>query len=50
MIIGLTGPMASGKATIIGVLKKKGFQIVTMSDVIKIEADQAGIPHERSRI
>lgn len=50
MIIGLTGPMASGKATIIGVLKKKGFQSVTMSDVIKIEADQAGIPHERSQI
>ncbi len=50
MIIGLTGPMASGKATIIASMKKKGFQSVTMSDVIRGEMEALGIPAERSKM
>lgn len=50
MILGLTGPMASGKNTAIQALLKKGFKRVTMSDVIKVEADKLGIPQERARI
>ncbi len=50
ILIGLTGPMASGKDTVIQTLKKKGFKNVTMSAIIKLEADKAGIPHERARI
>jgi len=47
MIIGLTGPMASGKTTVVDALKKQGYQYVTLSDIIRDEADLKGIPHER---
>jgi dephospho-CoA kinase len=50
MIIGLTGPMASGKATVVGILKKKDFKSVTMSDVIRGEMEIAGIPFEREKV
>jgi dephospho-CoA kinase len=50
IVIGLTGPMASGKATLVGVLKKQGFQSVTMSDVIREEMERQGIPAERTRM
>ncbi len=50
MIIGLTGPIASGKATIIETLKKKGFKSVTMSDVIRGEMELQGIPAERAKM
>jgi len=50
MILGLTGPMASGKNTVIEALKKKGFKRITMSDVIRAEMDKLGIPTERSKM
>ena len=50
MVIGLTGPMASGKNTVISTLKKKGFKSITMSDVIREEMDRQGIPPERSKM
>lgn len=48
MIIGLTGPMASGKNTIFKVLEKKGFQCITMSDVIRAVMEKQGLSAERS--
>ena len=50
MILGLTGPMASGKNTVIGALKKKGFKRITMSNVIREEMDKQGIPTERAKM
>lgn len=50
MIIGLTGPMASGKSTVVEALKKWGYQHVTLSDMIREEADKQGTPQERENL
>ncbi len=50
MLIGLTGPMASGKTTVLEVLKKLGYKYVTLSDMIREEADRRGIAQEREKL
>lgn len=51
MIIGLTGPMGSGKTTVIDVLKKLGYEkIVTLSDMVREEARDLGIKEERENL
>lgn len=50
MIIGLTGPMASGKSTVLEVLEKMGFKQVTLSDMIREEADRRGMQQERENL
>jgi len=50
MIIGLTGPMASGKSTVVDALKKWGYRHVTLSDMIREEADKRGVPQERENL
>ncbi len=50
MIIGLTGPMASGKTTIVEALKKEGFEHITLSDAIREEATKRGVPEEREHL
>jgi dephospho-CoA kinase len=46
-IIGLTGTLVSGKATVAKILKEQGFHSVTLSDMIKDELIKKGI--ERTR-
>ncbi len=50
MIIGLTGPMASGKTTVLDALKKWGFKHITLSDMIREEAQKLGIKEERENL
>ena len=50
MIIGLTGPMASGKTTIIEALKKLGYKVVTLSDMVREEARKRDIEEERENL
>jgi dephospho-CoA kinase len=50
MIIGITGPMASGKSTVIEVLKKLGYKVVTLSDMVREEARKRGIEEERENL
>ena len=50
MLIGLTGPMGSGKTTVLEVLKKLDYQYVTLSDMIREEADRRGIRQERENM
>jgi len=47
MIIGLTGPMASGKSTIVAALQKIGYKLVTLSDMVREECRRQGKPEER---
>ena len=42
MIIGLTGPMASGKTTVVEALKKEGFKHFTLSDIVREECAKQG--------
>jgi len=48
MIIGLTGPMASGKSTVVDALKKDGFKVTTLSDAVREETARRGLPAERT--
>jgi len=48
MIIGLTGPMASGKSTVVDALKKDGFKHTTLSDMVREETERRGLPAERT--
>lgn len=50
MIIGLTGPMGSGKTTIVDALKKQGFEHITLSDSVREEAKKRGLPSERTTL
>lgn len=50
MIIGLTGPMASGKSTVVEALKKWEFKLITLSDMIREEAVKQNIPQERENL
>ena len=48
MIIGLTGPMASGKSTVVEALKKQGFKHTTLSDTVREETAKRKLPAERT--
>lgn len=50
MIIGLTGPMASGKSTVLDVLKKLGYKHVTLSDMVREEARKLGVEEKRENL
>ncbi len=50
MIIGLTGTIASGKSTVAEILKKKGFEHFTYSDILRIEAKKRGIEQMRENL
>ena len=50
MILGLTGPMASGKSTVVAVLRKLGFELVTLSDMVREECRRQGLPEERENL
>lgn len=50
MIIGLTGPMASGKSTVVAALKKKGFKSLSLSDMVREEARRQGLEETRDNL
>ncbi|MFA6435721.1 MAG: AAA family ATPase [Candidatus Gracilibacteria bacterium] len=50
MIIGLTGPMASGKGEVVEIFKKLGFSHITLSSMVREEAKRRNIPEERERL
>jgi dephospho-CoA kinase len=50
MIIGLTGPMASGKGTVVDALKNQGFRHFTLSDVVREECAKRGLEEVRDNL
>ncbi|MBW2980248.1 AAA family ATPase [Candidatus Woesearchaeota archaeon] len=50
VIIGLTGTNASGKGEVANYLKLKRFQYLSLSDIIREEADAQGIEHTRENL
>lgn len=47
MIIGLTGPNASGKGELANILKKRNFKYYSCSDIIREEAEKRGLEKTR---
>ncbi len=47
MIIGVTGPIASGKSVLAELLMAKGFLRLTLSEEVREEAKKRGLPIER---
>ncbi len=50
MIIGLTGPNASGKGEVANYLKSKNFQYHSLSDVVREEASKMGLEPSRQNL
>ncbi len=50
MIIGLTGPNASGKGEVAKYLKSKGFRYHSLSDVVRIEVSKMGLGPTRQNL
>ena len=47
MIIGLTGPIASGKSVLANMLVERGFERLTLSEEVREEAKKKGLAIER---
>ncbi len=50
MIIGLTGTIAAGKSTVADILKRKGFEHYTYSDILRKEARKRGLQESRENL
>ncbi|MEM4711035.1 MAG: AAA family ATPase [Candidatus Woesearchaeota archaeon] len=47
IVVGITGTIASGKDLIAGFFKEKGFQIISLGEIIREELSKKGIPLTR---
>lgn len=50
LVIGLTGPNASGKGEVGLILTKHGFSLHSLSDVVREEASRRGLDHSRDSL
>lgn len=50
IIIGLTGPMGSGKGEVTRFLQAKGFDYISLSSLVREEARRRGVAEERARL
>jgi len=50
MIIGLTGSLCAGKGTVAGLLKQKGFEYVSLSDILREYLDSLGMERTRENL
>ncbi|HCJ65775.1 MAG TPA: hypothetical protein DHV62_00220 [Elusimicrobia bacterium] len=49
-LIGLIGPNASGKGEVAEYLKKKGYQVYSLSDILREEAKKVGLDQSRGTL
>lgn len=49
-VIAVVGPIASGKGALIDLLKKKGYQALSLSDVVREKAHEWGFPLTRENL
>ncbi|GIU69328.1 MAG: hypothetical protein KatS3mg002_0564 [Candidatus Woesearchaeota archaeon] len=47
LVIGITGTIASGKDVVASILKEKGFQVISLGEIIRDELSSKGIPITR---
>ncbi|MBI4091790.1 MAG: AAA family ATPase [Candidatus Levybacteria bacterium] len=48
IVVGIVGPIASGKDTVLEELEKLGFKAFFLGERTREEADRRGLPHDRS--
>ena len=49
-MVGLTGPNASGKGEVASHLRALGFEVYSLSDIVREEAARRGLPPEREHL
>jgi dephospho-CoA kinase len=49
-VIGLVGPIASGKGVVADLLRERGFFYLSLSDRVREEAKRRGVPEERETL
>ena len=50
MYIGLTGPIASGKGEVIKALQERGYKYISLSDIVREEADKRDLERTRENL
>ena len=50
MIIGLTGLMGSGKTEVVRILEQRGFSSLTLSKMVRAEAEKQGLEQTRANL
>ncbi len=50
MIVGLTGPNAAGKGRVAEILAGRGFEVISLSDIVREEARARGLPPVRETL
>jgi dephospho-CoA kinase len=50
VVVGLTGPNAAGKGEVSAYLKTRGFDVHSLSDIVREEAAARGLPPEREHL
>ena len=48
--IGLTGYMGTGKGEIVKLLEQRGYKYISLSDIVREEADKRGLPQNRENL
>ena len=48
--VGLTGCMGSGKGEVANLLKQRGYKYISLSDMVREEATNRGLPHTRENL
>lgn len=49
-VVGIVGPIASGKGMLVDTLKKNGFKTFSLGDRVREEAGRLALPHDRSTL
>lgn len=50
MYIGITGHMGTGKGELCKMLQKRGYKYISLSDIVRMEADKRNLPHTRENL
>src|SRR5678816_1152797 len=50
LVLGITGPNAAGKGEVSAYLKTQGFDVHSLSDIVREEAAALGLPPERAHL
>ena len=50
LVLGLTGPNAAGKGELAAYLSEQGFQVHSLSDIVREAAAAEGLPPEREHL